>query len=268
MPSREWNNFTLCGVGRGTVDRLHPVHKGADDSIEFFGGTVNVKHLVLTQNEDDGLDTDNGWQGKAQFVVIQHVAPARHRRVERLRVGQPRHARRRTRAVPRTLPLVYNVTSIGKKDYTSAASFGALFRRGTGGTYYNHIIMKWPNGAVEVRDADTMDQITANMLFIKNSIFFDNMGADGNWPAPMATGDIDEKTIFTERGLDATARSIRCSAIATQPDGAELQAGDRLARAHRRRDAAERRLLRHVRDVRRRGRRDDWTAGWTAYPQN
>mgnify|MGYP001062252843 CR=1 FL=1 len=46
-----------------------------DDSIEFFGGTVNVKHLVLTQNEDDGFDTDNGWQGKAQFVVIQHVAP-------------------------------------------------------------------------------------------------------------------------------------------------------------------------------------------------
>jgi hypothetical protein len=202
LPDREWNNVTFCGVGRGTVVDYIQSHKGADDSVEFFGGTVNVKHLVLTQNEDDGFDTDNGWEGKAQFVAIQHVAPRGTDASNGYESDNHGTATSFT-AVPRTLPTVYNVTMIGKKDYVAAGSWGALFRRGTGGMYFNHIITRWARGAVEVRDQQTMDQITAGNLFVKNSIFFDNMGADGNWPAPNVGSaaapilDFDEKTIFT-----------------------------------------------------------------------
>jgi hypothetical protein len=268
MPNREWNNFTFCGVGRGTVVDYIQSHKGADDSIEFFGGNVNVKHLVLSQNEDDGLDTDNGWQGKGQFVVIQHVAPRGTDASNGYESDNHANAPSYT-AMPRTLPLIYNVTSIGKKDYTGAQSFGALFRRGTGGNYYNHIITKWASGVVEVRDMDTLNQINAtpSNLFIKNSIFFDNMGADGNWPAPMATGDIDEKTIFTNaawmnREVDPmlgdpsnlTAPNFKPAAAspaltggATPPDDGFFDKTATFVGAVG---------------------SEDWTAGWTAYPQN
>ena len=74
VADREFNNLTLCGVGDATVVDFIQVHKGADDGVEFFGGTVNVKHLVSSQNEDDGFDTDNGWQGKAQFIVVQNIS--------------------------------------------------------------------------------------------------------------------------------------------------------------------------------------------------
>lgn len=74
VADREFNNLTLCGVGDGTTVDYVQVHKGSDDGIEFFGGTVNVKHLVSSQNEDDGFDTDNGWNGKAQFIVVQNVS--------------------------------------------------------------------------------------------------------------------------------------------------------------------------------------------------
>jgi len=266
MPNREWNNFTFCGVGRGTVVDYIQSHRGADDSIEFFGGTVNVKHLVLTQNEDDGFDTDNGWEGKAQFVVIQHVAPRGTDASNGYESDNHANAPSYT-AVPRTLPLIYNVTSIGKKDYIGAQSFGALFRRGTGGTYYNHIITKWASGVVEVRDMDTMNQITANMLFIKNSIFFDNMGADGNWPAAMATGDIDEKAIFTNaawmnREVDPmlgdasnlTAPNFKPAAGSPALTGGAMPpSGDA--------------FFEQVSFVGAVGT-DDWTTGWTAYPQN
>jgi hypothetical protein len=266
MPNREWNSFTLCGVGRGTVVDNIQAHKGADDGIEFFGGTVNVKHVVLTQNEDDGFDTDNGWQGKAQFVVIQGVAPRGSDASNGYESDNHAMAPSWT-AAPRTMPLIYNVTSIGKKDYSLPGGFGALFRRGTGGTYYNHVIMNWGSGAIEVRDAETMAQITANMLFIKNSIFFNNMGADGNWPVAMATGDVDEKTIFlnaawNNREVDPmlgdvsnlTAPNFKPASGSPALTGGAAPPNDTFF------DTS----ATFVGAV----GADDWTAGWTAYPQN
>ena len=49
-------------------------HLGQDDGVEVFGGTVNLSHIVITQPDDDGLDWDLGWTGKAQFVIVQQKA--------------------------------------------------------------------------------------------------------------------------------------------------------------------------------------------------
>src|SRR5207253_40977 len=45
VADREFNNLTLCGVGSGTTVDFIQVHRGSDDGVEFFGGTVNVKHI-------------------------------------------------------------------------------------------------------------------------------------------------------------------------------------------------------------------------------
>ena len=99
VADREFNNLTLCGVGTGTTIDYVQVHGGSDDGIEFFGGTVNVKHLVSSQNEDDGFDTDNGWQGKAQFVIVQNVQPDGAREASQ-RVTSPTTTARRRRTPP------------------------------------------------------------------------------------------------------------------------------------------------------------------------
>ncbi|GIR83255.1 MAG: hypothetical protein CM15mP84_10030 [Cellvibrionales bacterium] len=39
------------------------VHGNSDDGIEFYGGTVNLKHGVFTNNNDDSVDWDEGYQG-------------------------------------------------------------------------------------------------------------------------------------------------------------------------------------------------------------
>ena len=46
-------------------------HNNSDDGVEFFGGAVNLKHVVLTSIDDDSIDWDNGYQGKMQFVYVQ-----------------------------------------------------------------------------------------------------------------------------------------------------------------------------------------------------
>ena len=74
VADREFNNFTLCGVGAATTIDYVQLHGGSDDGVEIFGGTVNLKHIISSQNQDDGFDTDNGWNGKLHFLVIQNIS--------------------------------------------------------------------------------------------------------------------------------------------------------------------------------------------------
>ncbi|KUG08200.1 T9SS type A sorting domain-containing protein [Solirubrum puertoriconensis] len=67
-PDTEINGLTLGGVGSGTVlDHIQISYSG-DDAFEWFGGTVNAKHLVAFRTLDDNWDTDNGYAGKVQFA--------------------------------------------------------------------------------------------------------------------------------------------------------------------------------------------------------
>ncbi|WP_286235106.1 hypothetical protein [Thalassotalea sediminis] len=66
------NSLTLNAVGSGSsFDYIH-IHQGYDDGIEFFGGAANIKHIVVTDTQDDAIDIDAGWQGNAQFLFVKH----------------------------------------------------------------------------------------------------------------------------------------------------------------------------------------------------
>ena len=72
-PDNELNGIAFGGVGDGTVVEYIQVHNNADDGVEFFGGTVNAKYLVLTGNNDESIDTDNGYQGAIQYVIVNQI---------------------------------------------------------------------------------------------------------------------------------------------------------------------------------------------------
>lgn len=66
----ELQGLTLAGVGSGTqLDHIQS-HNSADDGIEIFGGTANLKHIAITGADDDGYDYDNGYRGFTQFLVV------------------------------------------------------------------------------------------------------------------------------------------------------------------------------------------------------
>lgn len=66
----ELQGLTLAGVGSGTqIDHIQS-HNSADDGIEVFGGTANLKHVAITGADDDGFDYDNGYRGFVQFLVV------------------------------------------------------------------------------------------------------------------------------------------------------------------------------------------------------
>ncbi len=69
QPNQEINGLTMGGVGRGTIIDHVQVSYCGDDSYEWFGGTVNARHLIAFRGWDDDFDQDLGWQGKVQWAV-------------------------------------------------------------------------------------------------------------------------------------------------------------------------------------------------------
>ncbi|MBM6677017.1 hypothetical protein H6A07_09780, partial [Olsenella uli] len=57
----EHNGLTLNGVGAGTTIENIYIAEGADDGIEFFGGSVNVSNLLVVNCDDDCFDFTQGY---------------------------------------------------------------------------------------------------------------------------------------------------------------------------------------------------------------
>ena len=66
-PNNELNGLTMGAVGSGTTIDYVQVSYSNDDSFEWFGGSVDCKHLVAFAGLDDDFDTDNGYNGRVQF---------------------------------------------------------------------------------------------------------------------------------------------------------------------------------------------------------
>lgn len=72
----ENNGISFYGVGNGTmVDHIES-YEGADDGVEFFGGTVNASFVYMVNNQDDSVDWTEGYSGTLTDVYIKHGAQA------------------------------------------------------------------------------------------------------------------------------------------------------------------------------------------------
>lgn len=144
----EVNGITFAGVGSGTTVDYVQVRMALDDCFEFFGGTVNAKHLVCQRNQDDGFDFDNGYSGKLQFLVLQQdpVHPGEDNGFESDNDAQG------SGNLPLTNPQVYNVTLCGKNADPDGPQFGLLIRRNARGKFANMIVTGFESG-LDIRDA-------------------------------------------------------------------------------------------------------------------
>lgn len=275
VADREFNNLTLCSVGNKTVIDFVQVHGGSDDGIELFGGTVNVKHLVSSQNQDDGFDTDNGWHGKAQFVIIQDVAHPLGLGEASNGYESDNHATATSwrGATPRTKPTMSNVTLIGDRTYAANRNFAAVFRRGTAGTYMNHVWYGFATGP-EFRDQETLETLTSGDLSITSSLFFANGAANatGTGQLPQtATAPLDIVELDWLNDVGATRNNKFdvdpgfSANITNRPTPAFKPAAAITANAATPpNDGFFDTNAKFVGAI----GTEDWTAGWTAYPQN
>jgi hypothetical protein len=159
-PNNELNAFTNNAVGDGTVYDFLQSHRCADDGFETFGGTAQVKHLVCSDGRDDGFDWQQGYRGKAQFVVVRtspEFAPSGTQNGDKGIEADNNDVAPFTQLVcaGRSNPTVANFTLVG--DKRAGASFpgspaGVNLRRATAGTCLNFIITNYKSSAVKIDD--------------------------------------------------------------------------------------------------------------------
>lgn len=68
----ENNGFSFYAVGNGTTIEFIQAFEGADDGVEFFGGTANASFVSVIGAQDDSVDWTEGYQGSLTNVYIEH----------------------------------------------------------------------------------------------------------------------------------------------------------------------------------------------------
>ena len=149
LPDKELNGLSMYAVGRGTKISYVQVLYAADDSFEWFGGTVNCDHLIAYKGLDDEFDTDNGFSGKVQFGIgirdsaIADVSGSNGFESDNDAAGSI--------LKPQTLAVFANMTLVGPRQ--SLTNFGnALFRNGaqirrnSSESVINSVLLGWPTG--------------------------------------------------------------------------------------------------------------------------
>lgn len=155
----EINSLTLGGVGSGTVIDYVMTAYANDDAFEFFGGTVNPRHLIAYATADDDFDFDFGYTGTVQYAVSlrdpKFVDPGdAGNGIECDNDGQT------SNQTPFTRPVISNMTIVGPNGAQGTASnhnFGNRWRRATNFVFLNSIILGSQKGGALFESKPTYD---------------------------------------------------------------------------------------------------------------
>src|SRR5699024_2676395 len=146
---------TLYSVGSGTQLDHISIYQSVDDGVELFGGTVDIKYLVIKGAQDDTFDYDQGWTGRGQFWVgVQTEGTPSNRGFEN--DGCDDVANCDSGNGP-TSPQIYNVTIYGNDAANGETIRGLHLREGIEGEYKNIIIANFGKNTEAPIYVDTED---------------------------------------------------------------------------------------------------------------
>lgn len=200
---KEINGLTFGSVGSGTTVDHVQVSYSNDDSYEWFGGTVNCKHLIAYRGWDDDFDTDNGFSGNVQFGLA--VRDSKIADTSQSNGFESDNCADGSAVSPYTTATFSNITFVGPKlddkfnnniDYitggnmnpNNGAALGKFqaamqIRRNSRLNCYNSVALGWPIGIMlDNQKGDTQGAAAAGSLKIQNVYFadMDAVGTDAN----------------------------------------------------------------------------------------
>ncbi len=167
-PNNEINGLTLQGVGHGTTIEYIQVHGNLDDGIEWFGGTVNARYLVLTNNDDDDIDFDEGYKGNIQYAIVRKDP----NKSGPTGSNDPRGIEANSSDadfVPETDAVLANILILGSAVNNSTTSTagqqpGMRLRGAVNVAIYNTAVRDFDTGCIRIDDADTNGDTVADVF--------------------------------------------------------------------------------------------------------
>jgi hypothetical protein len=145
----EINGLTLASVGRGTKIEHIEIVSCADDNIEIFGGTVDLKYCTTIFGNDDMYDYDLGWTGRAQFLFGMKSNQASGVSIDNDN-GFENDGGDGNVLANLSNPTIYNATILGNEKTAGTADNRAVaamnFKEAAKGTLNNSVFSKFNNG--------------------------------------------------------------------------------------------------------------------------
>ncbi len=180
---KELQSLTTGGIGSGTEIDHFMSFNSLDDGVEFFGGTVNMKNVVIVGAGDDSLDVDTGAQANLQYVIVAQRPEIGDNMIE---LDSPAEDYA-TDALPQTNLKVANFTFI---QNSTASSQMIRMRGGAKATLVNGVL-------------DTEDSICLRIdeaVTIAADPEFESIVGDCNATQPFkgGTNDVDDADVKAE----------------------------------------------------------------------
>ena len=181
----EINGISLVGVGSGTEMDYIQVHGNSDDGIEFYGGNVNLKHGVFTNNNDDSVDWDEGYQGNLQYIIVKQGA-SKGEAFEMDTEGSSDGFLSK--------PTLANVTVVAEK-VADRATHSLNFKKRSGGFFHNTIVTVSPDSETALTTCVNVDGSGSEALVGEALVL-------NNWIQDCASGSGDQGILANVSGLD------------------------------------------------------------------
>ncbi|MBC7160267.1 MAG: hypothetical protein H5U21_09505 [Porphyrobacter sp.] len=146
--NNELQSLTTGGTQQDTTFENIMSFNSSDDGVEFFGGYVNMKRLIVVGAEDDSIDSDTGVKANLQYVIAAHNTNT-HDTIIEADSDDLRDA------VPRQNTRIANFTFI----QGAPAAYGQAAIRIRGGTDYaliNGILVSPQDECIRVQHAETV----------------------------------------------------------------------------------------------------------------
>ena len=192
----EINGLTLASVGRGTKIEHVEIVSCADDNIEIFGGTVNLKYCTTMFGNDDMFDYDLGWSGKAQFLFGMKAnqfttlggSTASGISNDSDNGFEADSDDNQSYNSPKSTPVIYNATLIGNEKVVGNSDNSGLAaimaKEYTGGELYNSLFANFRSGF------NMKQSIGTGRNFTQGSSLYNQQGdAYHNWTNSSTLGN-------------------------------------------------------------------------------
>ena len=174
-PNKEINGITFGSVGRETQVDYIQVSFSGDDSYEWFGGTIDCKHLIAYRGIDDDFDTDFGYRGRIQFGLIIRDNTMYDAAGDSNSLESDNDAAGSANT-PQTAAIFSNLTIIGAKGNGSITlPIGEKFeksfriRRNSSISVFNSLVVGWEKG-LSIEGASCETNVTSGTLVFSNNV--------------------------------------------------------------------------------------------------
>ncbi len=268
--NNELNGLTLGGCGSGTVVRNVQVHRALDDGVEVFGGTVDLRNVVVTGPGDDAFDWDMGWQGRVQFLVVQMHPDTGDNAFEGDNLKQDPDR------LPRSAPQFFNVTLLASPK-AEKSQRAMTIRRGSAGTFGNFLVSGFNTESIDIIGRESATQALNDVLSLRG-VAMSMIGPGGKLFFSAEKGENDDDEGFSEilyftapqrgnmlaarTGLGIGALDTTAPVLVPDPKQQNLPAAQPIPQGEFWDESAL--YLGAVRP----GLNRSWLADWTAFPVN